>query len=66
MAIWMLCQYSSLRLVSSEKHEAAAETVAEEEGWLLRVVTVTVVAGDYLAVAASLTAIIRLVNSTKV
>ena len=29
---WMVCQYSTRGLVSSEKHETAAEPGAEQEG----------------------------------
>jgi hypothetical protein len=53
----MRCQYSKRGEVSSEKHETAADPGAEEESWLMRVVTVTVMAGGYRAVPESLTAI---------
>jgi hypothetical protein len=42
--------------VSSEKRETAADPGGEEERWLIRVVTVTVVAGGYRAVPESVTA----------
>jgi hypothetical protein len=53
----MRCQYSRCGEVSSEKHGTAADSGAEEESWLMSVVTVTVVAGGYRAVRESLTAI---------
>jgi hypothetical protein len=62
----MLCQYSRWGPLSSEKHETAAAPGAEEESWLIRVVTVTVVAGGYRAVPESFTAITRLANSANV
>jgi hypothetical protein len=51
------CHYSRCGEGSSEKHETAAEPGAEAESWLIRVVTVTVMAGGYRAVPESLTAI---------
>jgi hypothetical protein len=50
------CQYPRDDQESREKHETVAETEAEEESRLNRVVTVTVVAGGYRAVLESLTA----------
>jgi Tfp pilus assembly protein PilV len=61
----MLSQYSRQRPVSSEKHETAADPGAEEESWLIRVMTVTVV-GGYRALPVSLTAIIRRAEPAKV
>ena len=60
------CQYSRRGEVSSEKHKTAADPGAEEESWLMRVVTITVVAGGYRALLESLMAITLLANSTNV
>jgi hypothetical protein len=62
----MRCQYSRCGEASSEKHGMAADPGAEEKSWLMRVVTVTVVGGGYRLLPESLTALIRMANSTKV
>jgi hypothetical protein len=62
----MVCQYPRAGPVSSEKHDPAAEAGADEGGGdAAGVVPVTVV-GGYWALSESLTASIRLANSTNV
>jgi hypothetical protein len=64
---WMVCQYSTRSLVSTEKHETTPETGMEGRGGhTAGVGTVTVVMGGYYPLPRSLTAINRPANSARV
>jgi hypothetical protein len=64
---WLVCQYSTRSLVSTEKHETTPETgIKGRGGHTAGVGTVTVVMGGYYPLPRSLTAINRPANSARV
>src|SRR5262245_52000177 len=64
---WMVCQYSTRSLVSTEMHEMTPETgMKGRGGYTAGVGTVTAVMGGYYPLPRSLTAIHRPAHSTRV